>query len=208
LGTPKRRLELRFRPADIYCKPAYGEPGPTCGFLIKLRRRKSGPKEIPKSPEPPNLTDLSHLPDPPPEDNPTNVLGSSLLSSPISTDYKIIRDEDQQFILFDGPLPADLRASMSKAVENKETPPSRAFQANGAMILAEEQKFLEELTLKKRVERAIDGGTFFTPQFGQGGNRNRIYVKVPEKLSDIRAPSSDFHVEVLGVVPRSYKFNG
>lgn len=37
---PARRLELRFRPDDIYCKPACADRREFCGLLIKIRRRR------------------------------------------------------------------------------------------------------------------------------------------------------------------------
>ncbi len=37
---PNRRLELRFRPADVFCKPTCGERTRDAAFLLRARRRK------------------------------------------------------------------------------------------------------------------------------------------------------------------------
>lgn len=41
IDTPNRRLELRFRPDDVYCKPACGDRHKTVGFLLRVRVKKS-----------------------------------------------------------------------------------------------------------------------------------------------------------------------
>ncbi|XP_066295708.1 general transcription factor 3C polypeptide 5-like [Branchiostoma lanceolatum] len=33
-----RRLDLRFRPADPYCRPVYGDRFPTSSLLLRVRR--------------------------------------------------------------------------------------------------------------------------------------------------------------------------
>lgn len=40
LADTKKRLELRFRPNDVYCKPASSTNDKMCGLLLKVRRRK------------------------------------------------------------------------------------------------------------------------------------------------------------------------
>lgn len=41
-----RKLELRFRPQDPYCKPAYGTMNKVSSLLLKVkRRRKSNPAD-------------------------------------------------------------------------------------------------------------------------------------------------------------------
>lgn len=40
-NTPNRRLELRFRPEDIFCKPTCGDRHNTNGFLLRIRIKKS-----------------------------------------------------------------------------------------------------------------------------------------------------------------------
>lgn len=46
VDTKNRRLELRFRPDDGYCKPACGDRHSTSGFLLRVRvKRKRGVKE-------------------------------------------------------------------------------------------------------------------------------------------------------------------
>ena len=39
----KKKLDLRFRPNDIYCKPACGVNRKTAGLLLRVRRRKRQP---------------------------------------------------------------------------------------------------------------------------------------------------------------------
>ncbi|KAF7990553.1 hypothetical protein HCN44_000358 [Aphidius gifuensis] len=41
VNTPNRRLELRFRPSDTYCKPACGDRHEMTGFLLRIRTKKS-----------------------------------------------------------------------------------------------------------------------------------------------------------------------
>ncbi|XP_017878673.1 general transcription factor 3C polypeptide 5 isoform X2 [Ceratina calcarata] len=41
VNTPNRRLELRFRPHDGYCKPTCGDRHSTNGFLLRIRIKKS-----------------------------------------------------------------------------------------------------------------------------------------------------------------------
>ncbi|XP_076762413.1 general transcription factor IIIC subunit l(2)37Cd [Xylocopa sonorina] len=41
VNTPNRRLELRFRPNDGYCKPTCGDRHNTNGFLLRVRINKS-----------------------------------------------------------------------------------------------------------------------------------------------------------------------
>ncbi|CAK9799769.1 General transcription factor 3C polypeptide 5 [Anthophora quadrimaculata] len=41
VSTPNRRLELRFRPDDVYCKPTCGDRHNTNGFLLKVKIKKS-----------------------------------------------------------------------------------------------------------------------------------------------------------------------
>lgn len=36
----KRRLDLRFRPDNIFCKPLYGDVHDTTGILLKVKRRR------------------------------------------------------------------------------------------------------------------------------------------------------------------------
>lgn len=40
----KKRLDLKFRPDDVFSKPIYGELKPASGMFVKIshRRRKSG----------------------------------------------------------------------------------------------------------------------------------------------------------------------
>ena len=40
------RLELRFRPDDIYCKPAIGRPSKTCCLALKIKRKKDQPESM------------------------------------------------------------------------------------------------------------------------------------------------------------------
>ena len=44
VAEPNRRLELRFRPDDAYCKPACGEKHHGSSFLLRVRkmRKKAG----------------------------------------------------------------------------------------------------------------------------------------------------------------------
>ena len=37
-----RRLELRFRPEDAYCKPTCGEKVRETSFLLKVKRKRKG----------------------------------------------------------------------------------------------------------------------------------------------------------------------
>lgn len=42
-SKPNRRLELRFRPGDVYCRSACGDRQKTLSFLLKVKvRRKKG----------------------------------------------------------------------------------------------------------------------------------------------------------------------
>ncbi|CAB0036871.1 unnamed protein product [Trichogramma brassicae] len=41
VGIKNRRMELRFRPDDGYCKPACGDRQQTNGFLLRIRIKKS-----------------------------------------------------------------------------------------------------------------------------------------------------------------------
>ncbi|KAK9305917.1 hypothetical protein QLX08_003275 [Tetragonisca angustula] len=45
VNTPNRRLELRFRPDDIYCKPTCGDRHNTNGLLLRIRIKKSRVKK-------------------------------------------------------------------------------------------------------------------------------------------------------------------
>jgi len=40
VAEPNRRLELRYRPSDVYCKPACGERHHGSAFLLKVRRMR------------------------------------------------------------------------------------------------------------------------------------------------------------------------
>lgn len=40
-GEPNRRLELRFRPEDIFCKPTCGERTNETAFLLKVKRKRN-----------------------------------------------------------------------------------------------------------------------------------------------------------------------
>lgn len=42
----KDRLQVRFHPENMYCKPAFGERHPSNGFLMKIRTKKSNKKDI------------------------------------------------------------------------------------------------------------------------------------------------------------------
>jgi general transcription factor 3C polypeptide 5 (transcription factor C subunit 1) len=43
-----RRMELRFRPDDGYCKPACGDRHQTAGFLLRVRIKKSRREKVEK----------------------------------------------------------------------------------------------------------------------------------------------------------------
>ncbi|KZC07299.1 General transcription factor 3C polypeptide 5, partial [Dufourea novaeangliae] len=45
INTPNRRLELKFRPNDSYCKPTCGDKYNTKGFLLRVRVKKSRVKK-------------------------------------------------------------------------------------------------------------------------------------------------------------------
>ena len=40
IEEPNRRLELRFRPDDVFCKPTCGEKQTDTSFLIRVKRKK------------------------------------------------------------------------------------------------------------------------------------------------------------------------
>ena len=40
-----RRMELRFRPSDVYCKPTCGERHNTTALLLRVVRRKKKKKK-------------------------------------------------------------------------------------------------------------------------------------------------------------------
>lgn len=46
-----RRLELRFRPDDVYCRPACGDKHKTGAFLIKVKilRKKKVQTDVPST---------------------------------------------------------------------------------------------------------------------------------------------------------------
>jgi len=43
LEEPNRRMELRFRPEDVFCKPTCGEKHSGSSFLVKVKRKKLKP---------------------------------------------------------------------------------------------------------------------------------------------------------------------
>ena len=43
LEEPNRRLELRFRPEDVFCKPTCGEKYSGSSFLVNVKRKKLRP---------------------------------------------------------------------------------------------------------------------------------------------------------------------
>merc|ERR1719220_327061 len=43
LEEPNRRLELRFRPDDVFCKPTCGEKHAGSSFLVKVKKKKLKP---------------------------------------------------------------------------------------------------------------------------------------------------------------------
>ena len=51
IDTNNRRLELRFRPDDGYSKPACGDRHSTCGFLLRVRVKKSRIQQMNKDEE-------------------------------------------------------------------------------------------------------------------------------------------------------------
>ncbi|XP_076653346.1 general transcription factor IIIC subunit l(2)37Cd [Halictus rubicundus] len=46
VNTPNRRLELKFRPDDAFCKPTCGDRYNTKGFLLRVRVKKSRVKKV------------------------------------------------------------------------------------------------------------------------------------------------------------------
>ncbi|XP_063985821.1 general transcription factor 3C polypeptide 5 [Diachasmimorpha longicaudata] len=46
ITTSNRRLELRLRPADGFCKPACGDRHPVTGFLLRIRVKKSRVNQV------------------------------------------------------------------------------------------------------------------------------------------------------------------
>ena len=46
VADPTRRLELRLRPNDVYCKPACADHYPTNNLVLKVRRRKKRGDEV------------------------------------------------------------------------------------------------------------------------------------------------------------------
>jgi general transcription factor 3C polypeptide 5 (transcription factor C subunit 1) len=53
-----RRLELRFRPDDVYCKPACGDRSRTNGVLVKVKISKRKKKTLPEEDETPIVRSL------------------------------------------------------------------------------------------------------------------------------------------------------
>ena len=39
-NDPTKRVEMRMRPKDVYCKPLCGDKGKCTGLLMKVMRRK------------------------------------------------------------------------------------------------------------------------------------------------------------------------
>ncbi|XP_074098001.1 general transcription factor IIIC subunit l(2)37Cd [Cotesia typhae] len=46
INTPNRRLELKLRVSDVYCKPACGDRHEVSGFLLRIRVKKSRIKKV------------------------------------------------------------------------------------------------------------------------------------------------------------------
>ncbi|XP_033327286.2 general transcription factor IIIC subunit l(2)37Cd [Megalopta genalis] len=49
VNTPNRRLELKFRPDDAFCKPTCGDRYVTKGFLLRVRVKKSRAEQVEKA---------------------------------------------------------------------------------------------------------------------------------------------------------------
>ena len=58
LEEPNRRLELRFRPDDVFSKPTCGERQPDTSFLIRVKRRKLRPGVVPSEDKPAEKCDV------------------------------------------------------------------------------------------------------------------------------------------------------
>ena len=59
LEEPNRRLELRFRPGDVFSKPTCGEKQSDMSFLIKVKRKKLKSGITPSPDKPATKTDVS-----------------------------------------------------------------------------------------------------------------------------------------------------
>ena len=53
-----RRLELKFRPDDIYCKPACGDRYRTNGVLVRVKILKGKKETLPEEDESPVVSSL------------------------------------------------------------------------------------------------------------------------------------------------------
>ena len=58
LEEPNRRLELRFRPDDVFCKPTCGEKQVDTSFLIRVKRKKLKPGIVPTADKPAEKHDV------------------------------------------------------------------------------------------------------------------------------------------------------
>jgi len=58
IEEPNRRLELRFRPDDVFCKPTCGEKQTDTSFLIRVKRKKLKPGLEPSEDRPTERTEV------------------------------------------------------------------------------------------------------------------------------------------------------
>ena len=58
LEEPNRRLELRFRPDDVFCKPTCGEKQTDSSFLIRVKKKKLKPGREPSEDRPAVKTEV------------------------------------------------------------------------------------------------------------------------------------------------------
>ena len=58
---PSRRLELRLRPQDVYCKPACADRKEFTGLLLRIRRKRNSSQKIqPNTEEESEEVNLEH----------------------------------------------------------------------------------------------------------------------------------------------------
>jgi len=144
----KKKLPVRFRPGDPFCNAAMGDPYPTVGILLRVRRRKllTKPKKQPR------------------------------------------RLDDEEPVLID--LEDDPREEMESVLVN-------------GVRMTREDILREEKNLLKKSGKDMDS---YMKRFCGKEVPEQYYIKIPVDY----APKIDktVKVEALGIVSRTYKFNG
>ncbi|XP_058806576.1 general transcription factor 3C polypeptide 5 [Phymastichus coffea] len=78
VNTKNRRLELRFRPDDGYCKPTCGDRHQTSGFLLRIRVKKSRKEKVEKDARSKNIFQENNASQPNNSTNGTSDVGYNI----------------------------------------------------------------------------------------------------------------------------------